>query len=307
LYLPEFLHKGDVVALIAPAGPQPQDRLDSVIKSVRDFGLEPKLFPGCMKKHGYLAGTDIERAADLTGAFSDPEVKAVLCIRGGYGTQRLLDYVDFDAIAASGKPIYGYSDITGLHMEMNRRGVLSWHTPMPGTEWYKGLDDFTKNAVHAALFGPLPEKLVNPENAGAMKTLVSGRAEGTLFGGNLSLVASTVGTYYEADTKGKILFLEDIDESPYKVDRMLLQLRHAGKLDDCAGIVFGAFTDCVPKDPAVSFTIDEVINDLASNIKTPVISGFQCGHILPTACLPLGARVLLDADHAEITVLGVGD
>jgi muramoyltetrapeptide carboxypeptidase len=271
---------------------------------VLEFELKPLIFPSCEKKHGYLAGMDKERARDLTAAFASPDVKAVICIRGGYGAHRLLEYVDFDAIAASGKPLYGYSDITALHMEMNRRGVVSWHTPMPGTEWYKGLDNFTKNSVKAAMFGPMPRKLVNPNGVGAIKTLIPGKADGPVCGGNLSLVSASIGTFYEIDTRGKILFLEDIDESPYHIDRMLLQLRHAGKFRDCVGVVFGPFTDCEPRDAEKSLTIDEVINELVGDINKPVVTGFQCGHILPTTCLPLGARVLLDADIAEMRVLG---
>ena len=305
MFLPEFLHEGDTVALIAPSGPQSPEKLTAAVESVLKFGLKPKVFPCCTKTRGYLAGTDRERARDLTEAFASPEIKAVICIRGGYGAHRLMEYVDFDAIAGSRKPLYGYSDITALHMEMNRRGVVSWHTPMPGTEWHKGLDNFTEQAVSAALFGPMPKKLINPEEGGAFKTLIPGKAEGIICGGNLSLVAASMGTFYEIDTKGKILFLEDVEESPYRVDRMLLNLRHGGKFEDCAGIVFGAFTDCEPDEGEPSLSIDEVINELAGDIKKPVITGFQCGHVLPSACVPLGARVLLDADNAEISVLGV--
>ena len=303
LFIPEFLHKGDTVALIAPSGPQAQDKLDGAVESIHRFGLIPRVFPCCTKIHGFFAGTDRERADDLTKAFASPEVKAVICIRGGYGAHRLLEYVDFDGIAASGKALYGYSDITALHLELNRRGVVSWHTPMPGSEWYKGLDDFTRQSVSAALFGPMPDKLVNPGGSGDMKALVPGKAEGIVCGGNLSLVSATLGTFYEIDTKGKILFLEDTDELPHRVDRMLLQLRHAGKFNDCAGVLFGLFTDCEPKD-LQSFSIDEVIYQLTGDQNKPVISGFQCGHALPAACLPLGARLLLDADNVEIRVLG---
>jgi len=302
--MPEFLHIGDKVALIAPSGPAPQATLERVVQSVKGLGLAPTLYPCCMKRSGYLAGTDAERARDLTDAFSTPDMKAVICIRGGYGAQRLLDLVDFDAIAASGKPLYGYSDVTALHMEMNRRGVISWHTPMPGTEWYKSLDAFTEKSLCAALFGPLPGKLVNPENSAPMETLVSGKAEGALYGGNLSVVAASLGTPSAIDAEGKILFLEDVDEAPYRIDRMLLQLERAGIFNRCAGVIFGAFTDCEPKDAAASFSIREVLCALADSIKKPVITGFQCGHTLPTACLPLGVRVSLDAAHWEITVLG---
>jgi muramoyltetrapeptide carboxypeptidase len=302
LYLPNFLQQGDRVGVLSPSGPQPQERLEAAIQSVRDFGLEPVVYDSCRLKHGYFAGTDRERAADLQSAFADPSVKGVICIRGGYGAHRLMEYVDLDAIAAARKPLYGYSDITALHIELNRRGVISWHTPMPGTEWYHGLDDFTQACVRSALFGPLPGSIVNPDGS-AFTELVPGKAEGILCGGNLSLVASTIGTYYEIDTKGKILFLEDIDESPYRIDRMLLQLRHAGKFSDCAGVVFGPFTNCVAPEAPNSLTVDEVLDELLGDIGKPVAKGLQCGHVLPTACMPLGARAELDASEGTLKIL----
>jgi len=281
----------------------PPDKLDAALDSIRKFGLEPLVFPSCLSKHGYLAGTDRERASDLTEAFASRDTKAVICIRGGYGAHRLLEYVNFDAIAASRKPLYGYSDITALHMEMNRRGVVSWHTPMPGKEWLLELDDFTLQSVKAALFGPMPRELKNPISTGEMKSITPGKAKGIICGGNLSLVAATLGTFYEINTKGKIIFLEEVEEAPYRIDRMLLKLRHAGKFKDCSGIVFGAFTDCEPKDPKMSLTVEDIIIELTGDIKKPVITGFQCGHVLPTASIPLGMRVLLDADNATLRVM----
>ena len=304
MFLPKFLSKGDKVALIAPSGPMPPDKLNAALESIRKFGLEPLVYPSCSKRHGYLAGTDRERASDLTEAFASRAVEAVICIRGGYGAHRLLEYVDFDAIAASGKPLYGYSDITALHIEMNRRGVVSWHTPMPGKEWLTELDDFTLQSVKAALFGPMLKELKNPIGADEMKAITPGKAEGIICGGNLSLVAASLGTFYEIDTKGKIIFLEEVEEAPYRIDRMLLKLRHAGKFNDCSGIVFGAFTDCEPKDPKMSLTVKDIIIELTGDIKKPVVTGFQCGHVLPTACIPLGMRVLLDADNVALRVVG---
>ena len=304
MFLPKFLSKGDKVAIIAPSGPMPPEKLNAALESVRKFGLEPLVFPSCSRRHGYLAGTDRERASDLTEAFASRDMAAVICIRGGYGAHRLLEYVDFDAIAASRKPLYGYSDITALHMEMNRRGVVSWHTPMPGKEWFLELDDFTLHSVKTALFGPMPKELKNPFGTGAMKAITQGKAEGIICGGNLSLVAATLGTFYEIDTKGKIIFLEEVEEAPYRIDRMLLKLRHAGKFNDCSGIVFGAFTDCEPKDPKMSLTVEDIIVELTGDIRKPVVTGFQCGHVLPTACIPLGMRVQLDADNAALRVVG---
>jgi muramoyltetrapeptide carboxypeptidase len=302
--LPPFLKKSDPVALVATSGPLPEGRLEQAVESVRELGLEPIVYRSCQLKHGYFAGNDEDRARCLQASFDDPDSKAVISIRGGYGAHRLWKLVDYDAIAASGKGYYGYSDITAVHMELNRRGLVTWHSPMPSTEWYKGLDDYTLESLKRALFGPLPDWLENPPDV-PMETVVPGKAIGMLTGGNMSLVASTLGTPYELDTKGKILFLEDVDEPPYRIDRMLLQLSHAGKLDDCAGVILGPFVDSVPSNPNATLTLEEIIDELLGGLGKPVIKGFQCGHSLPTMSIPLGAQVLLDADNGIVQVLGV--
>ncbi|MDR3238875.1 MAG: LD-carboxypeptidase [Clostridiales bacterium] len=315
MILPKFLEPGDKAALVAPSSPEPTDRMEAVAASVRAFGLEPVIFPSCYGKRGYLAGSDRERAKDLMDAFADPDIKAVLCVRGGYGAHRLMEYLDWDAIAASRKGLYGYSDITALHLEMNRRGVASWHTPMPGEEWYKGLAPFVEENLRAALFGPLPIRVVNP--AGAPLTVLfsnpsapsrsARQAAGILCGGNLTLVTATLGTYYEIDTHKKVLFLEDVDEYPHRVDRMLLQLRNAGKFRDCAGVILGQFTHCDPPEGKPSLSLTEIFTDLLGDLGKPVVMGLECGHCSPSVCLPLGVYVLLDASTSQGTlgVLGV--
>jgi muramoyltetrapeptide carboxypeptidase len=226
----------------------------------------------------------------------------VICIRGGYGAHRVFDHVDFDKIAATGKPLYGYSDVTALHMAMQNRGIISFQTPMPGTEWYKGMDAFTEKGVRQLLFGPLPNEIANPDGA-ELIIMRPGVAQGELVGGNLSLVTSSVGAPYQLNTSGKILFLEDVEESPRHLDRMLLQLRHAGLLHECAGIVFGAFTDCEAENPEKSLTIEQVLDDLTDGLDIPIVRGLRCGHCMPTASLPLGARVTLDANAGKLIVL----
>ncbi|MDR0906095.1 MAG: LD-carboxypeptidase [Oscillospiraceae bacterium] len=293
--MPEFLRSGDRVALLAPSGPQPPEKLDAAVQSVVDFGLVPEVYDSCRARHGYLAGSDSLRAADINRAFADASVRGVICIRGGYGAHRLMNLIDFDIIRANPKPLFGYSDITALHIAINQlAGVATYHAPMPGTEWYKGLDAFTEAQTRAVLFGPLPRE------AAPATVLSAGSARGVLTGGNLSLIVSTLGTPYEIDTRGKILFIEDVDEEPYAIDRMLLHLRDSGKLADCAGIVLGAFTNCVAgKKEPVSLTLGEIFAELLPADK-PVLSDFQCGHILPTLCLPMGAEVAIENGNFKI-------
>lgn len=302
--IPSFLAPGARVALLAPSGPQPQERFEAALASIQSLGLVPVVYPTCHYQHGFLAGTDEQRAQDLNDAFADDSISGILCLRGGYGAHRLMKLLDWGNIAKHPKMLCGYSDITALHLYLNQYcGMVTWHTPMPGTEWYQGLDDYTLQSLKTALFGPLPAALSNPPGM-AFETLLPGRAEGVLVGGNLSLVASTVGTFYEVDTKGKILFLEDVDEEPYTIDRMLLQLKHAGKFADCAGIVFGPFTNCnTPRKERPGLTISEVLQELVLPEGKPVLAGWQCGHVLPTASAPLGLPVRLDAGAQTIEVL----
>lgn len=302
MVLPKPLNNGARVALIAPSGPVPPGRLEPAVASIRAAGLEPVVYPGCRMKQGYLAGPDSQRAGDINAAFCDDTIDGILCIRGGYGAHRLMKLLDFGAISRKPKRFCGYSDVTALHIELNQRcGMVTWHTPMPATEWYNGLDDYTAGSLRSALFGPMPTHLENPPGL-PLRCLSEGSARGRLTGGNLSLIVSTIGTFYEIDTSGKILFIEEIGEEPYRIDRMLLQLKHAGKLAACAGIILGAFTGCDPAEPDRSLTLDEVFAALLPKGK-PAAAGLQCGHILPTMSLPLGVCVELNAAGKIITIM----
>jgi muramoyltetrapeptide carboxypeptidase len=257
-------------------------------------------FPSCFQKHGYLAGSDADRAEDINRAFADPSIEGVICIRGGYGAHRLMKLIDFDAIVAHPKFFSGYSDITALHLQFNQRcGFATWHTPTPGEEWYRGLNEYTLGCLKRALFGPFPEAVENPPGI-PLKTLTGGQGEGTLVGGNLSLVTATLGTFYEIDTRGKVLFLEDVDEDPYSIDRMLLHLKHAGKFADCAGIILGEFTRCAAERPDQSLTFGEVFSELLGDEGKPILYNFQCGHSETTASIPLGYHAEIDGDERTI-------
>lgn len=300
---PGALRPGDRVALVCASSAVPADRLEPAAASVRAMGLEPVLYPTCRDetRHGYFAGTDRQRAEDLHRAFADPEVRGVVCIRGGYGAGRLLPMLDWAEIARHPKPLFGYSDVTALHIALQQCcGLVSYHTPMPSTEWYAGLDEFTEDYLRRALFGGLTGPL---DMGGAVRTLVPGRAEGPLWGGNLSLVCDSLGTPWEIDTRGKLLFLEDVGEKTYRVDGMLTQLRNAGKFDDCAGVLLGQWVDCPPEDPQRTLTLEEIFDEVLRPAGKPALAGLACGHALPTMSLPLGAMARMDAEGKTLEVL----
>lgn len=224
---PKPLFPGARVALIAPSSPVPEDtQVEESAACLRAYGLEPVLYPTCLAHYGYLSGSDQARAQDVMDAFTDASIDGIFCIRGGYGAQRILPLLDFDKIQANPKWFAGYSDVTALHSMLNDVcGFITYHTPMPSTEIRRGLDEYTEEYLKKALFGNLTGIL---PSASPVQILSPGCAEGPLAGGNLSLVSSSLGTPYEIQTKGKILFLEDVDEAPYRIDGMLNHLRLAG-------------------------------------------------------------------------------
>lgn len=295
------LSPGARVALVAPASAVPAQRLQPAVDFVRALGLEPVVYPSCYfeNRHGYLAAEDARRAGDLQEAFADGTVDGVWCIRGGYGAHRLLPLLDLDAVRTHPKRFLGYSDVTALHTAFNQAcGFVTYHTVMPSTE--TDADEFTLARLKRALFGSLAGPLESPR---PMAALVPGKASGALCGGNLSLLAASLGTPWELDTRGKLLFLEDIGEKTYRVDAMLTQLRNAGKFHDCAGVILGAWTDCPPEDPENTLGLPEIFAELIAPAGKPAVMGLACGHTLPTLSLPLGALAELDADALTLTVL----
>lgn len=305
MYTPKPLFPGARVALVCASSAVPTERLAPAAEAVVALGLTPVLYPSCYfsNRHGYFAASDAQRAADLQAAFADESIDGVLSIRGGYGAHRILPLLDLDAIARSPKYFSGYSDVTALHTAFNQVcGLVTYHTIMPSTEYYQKVDDYSMDYLKKALFGRLTGKLENPPGQ-SMETLVPGRTEGLLCGGNLSLLAASLGTPWEIDTRGKILFLEDIDEKTYRVDAMLTQLRNAGKFEDCAGVVLGAWTNCLPEFPEKTLELPEIFRELIVPCGKPVLANVACGHVLPTMSLPLGEMVALDASAQTLEVL----
>lgn len=298
--IPKPLFPGARVALLAPASAVPEEKLQPALDYVRSFGMEPVIYPSCYfsNRDGYLAATDARRAKDINDAFADPTIDGIWCIRGGYGGHRILPLLDVELIRKNPKWFGGYSDVTALHTFFNQScGFETYHCTMPSTE--PNPDEFTRNWLQKALFGELTGKLCDPEGQHP-KTLVSGIAKGVLCGGNLSLLAASLGTSWEIDTKGKILFLEDIGEKTYRVDGMLTQLRNAGKFQDCAGIILGAWTDCPPEHPEKTLLLPEIFEQLIVPAGKPAICNVACGHILPTMSLALGRTCTLDAENGTI-------
>ena len=303
MFTPKPLFEGARVALIAPAGPVPPERFGPAVTAVEELSLKPVIFESCRRAHGYFAGSDQLRADDINAAFADNTIDGIFCIRGGYGAQRLMNLIDWNLIRRHPKVFCGYSDITALHIVLNQQcGLVTYHAPMPSTELYAGVDDYTMNSLKKALFGEKTGELQNPYGM-PVKTLVGGCAKGILTGGNLSLVSSSLGTCYEINTRDRILFLEDVGEEPYRIDGMLNHLKMAGKFRDCAGILLGSFTDCAAEDPEKSLTLKQVFEELLVPEHKPTLMDLACGHSLPSMTLTLGKVIEMNSISGKITVL----
>jgi len=308
--LPPKLHKGDTVGLVCPAG-FVADRfgLDQVKETVRAMGLVPKPAQNLLSRLGYLAGTDEARAQALQAMFADDEVRAIFAVRGGWGCQRLLPYLDFDAIRAHPKLLIGSSDITALHLALAAKaGFSGIHGPNVAHSWPQATwRDFHALAFEAAtptyrVASPRGDRLA--QRTGRIRTFRSGTARGRLLGGNLSVLSAMAGTPWLPDFTGAILFLEDTNEAEYRIDRMLTQLGQSGLLSKVAGVVFGQCTNCRnPGSPYGNFTIYEVLAHHLAPLGVPAFQGAQIGHISNQISVPVGTQAHIDADTGTIRIL----
>jgi muramoyltetrapeptide carboxypeptidase len=307
---PPRLKPGDHVALVAPSGSVlEQDDLDRSVELCRALGLEPVLMPSARLRFGYLAGTDPERLADLQSALDDPQVAAVWSIRGGFGLTRILHQVDFTAFRRRPKIILGFSDITALLLAAHAAtGVVTYHGPVAR----RGLTSFARARLERVLFQPTPAGelplpsppvgvTVPPEPR--VVTLVPGVAEGTLLGGNLTLIQCLVGTGKLPSFRGAILFLEDVAEDLYRVDRTLAHLRDAGVLAGLAGVAVGQFTEMNRGTSEGMRSFHEVLLDYLQPLGVPAAAGFPIGHVSDQWTLPLGIRARLDAAAGALSLL----
>lgn len=297
---PEPLYSGDTIGLIAPCSPVTKERLIQCIQTISSYGLEVILGKSCHESlYGYLAGDDSVRANDINTMFSNPKIKAIFCLRGGYGSTRILSLLDYPMIKNHPKIFVGYSDVTTFHLAFHRFcNFITFHGPMVSSNMVDDMDSYTKESFFEALSNPSSITFHNP----ADKTLIPiapGQATGRLVGGCLSLVAPSIGTFYQPDFHNKILFLEDIEESIPRCDKLMQQLLHAGILDQINGILLGNFKDCTnPRDE--SYTIEHYFKDLFASYSKPVLWGIQSGHQKPMATLPLGSICSMDTEQLSI-------
>ncbi len=301
---PRRLRPGDTIGVIAPASPGDPELAIAGIRWLEEQGFKVQLGTTVGQTLGYLSGTDAARAADINAMFASPDIDGIICLRGGYGTMRLLDLLDYNMIRAHPKVFVGYSDITALHISIGQyTGLVTFHGPMVASDMGKGLPDYTWDYFMRAVTAVEPlGAICNPPLASDPLFITPGTARGYLTGGNLSLIAATMGTPYEIDTYGKILFLEEVGEAPYRIDRMLTQLLLAGKLQSAAGIVFDMCTGCDSEATPPSFTIEEVLHERLGGLNKPVLYNLYFGHTPDKATLPLGvmARLASATDGLEI-------
>ena len=292
---PRALRPGARVALVAPAGPVARERIEGSVARCRSLGLDPVVMPSAAARRGFLAGTDAERLGDLQAALDDLSIDAVWALRGGYGTLRFLHRLDLSRQRKAPIPFIGFSDNTTLHVLHAALGVISFHGPHPGADF----PPETEEAFRCVLFdrepaGRLPTRELDPEP----RTLVGGRVEAPLAGGNLCLLASLCGTPWQATARGRILLLEDIGEPAYRVDRMLIQLERSGVLDGALGLAVGRFTASADDE----HPIVDVIAEFAERLRLPAVVDLPFGHVEHNWTLPVSARALLDADAATLAI-----
>ncbi|WP_257666036.1 S66 peptidase family protein [Parapedobacter tibetensis] len=296
---PPLIRRGDTVGIITPSSALVDDKGYSIAEdNFKALGLRIKWGKHVGKKNGYLAGTDEERIADLQGMFSDPEVKAIVCLRGGSGAARLLDRLDYGLIARNPKIFLGYSDITAFHQAIQTQtGLITFHGAVANSPW----TPMVINQFEQLFFeGKSPTYAADQES---IRILTPGKAEGRLFGGNLTVLTGIAGSAYFPDFEDSVLFLEDIGEEPYRIDRMFSQLALSGALKKINGFIFGKCSDCEAKNPDNSLTLEQILDDYIRPLDIPAYQGALIGHMDEQFILPIGARVQMDADKGSITVL----
>ncbi|KUO75940.1 MAG: LD-carboxypeptidase [Clostridia bacterium BRH_c25] len=297
---PKSLKKGDTIGLVAPSSRISAENISKCIEAVEALGYKAVLGSSADKNYmGYLSGDDNVRARDINEMFGRTDISGIFCLRGGYGSCRTVDRLDLDMIKNNPKVFVGYSDITTLHLVLNQAcNMITFHAPMVSSNMISQFDDYTKKSFMETLFMEEELEYLNPEGK-KIETLSGGCAEGILTGGNLSLIAASIGTPYEIDTRDKILFIEEVDEHTYRIDRFLQQLKHSGKLDALKGIILGSFKNCDPEREGDA-DLNEVFEDIIKPLSKPTVYDVECGHCYPTGSMPMGAVCKLDADNGKI-------
>jgi muramoyltetrapeptide carboxypeptidase len=297
---PKKLQKGDLIGIISPASSvDDSSKIEKGVNYLEGLGYKVILGKNVGKYNGYLAGTDKERVDDLHSMFTDKKVKAIFCLRGGYGASRLLDKIDYKLLKAHPKIFVGYSDISALHLSIfNKTGLITFAGPMVGIDFFEDVSPFTEEMFWKLLtstkkFG----RVENPDDENIL-SLNSGSAAGKIVGGNLSVITGLIGTGYFPDLKDRILFVEEHGEVPYKIDRMFNQLRLSKVFKSMKGMIIGSFRDCHESDPNKrTLTLGEVISDYLSELKKPVVYNFRHGHLKNNITIPVGINVKLNASR----------
>lgn len=307
---PERLNEGDTVGIVAPASPLPDPKnIDRSVAALERLGFKPRLAPHARARWGFLAGSDRDRAADIMDMFSGKRVRAIICLRGGYGAARLLPLLDYGIIRANPKIFLGYSDITSLHCAfLVKARLVSFHGPMLNSDFINDtMPECTLSGLLRTLMQPVaPGSICNGYDKKSVEVFKRGRASGELLGGNISILCTTLGTPYQPSFKRKILFFEDLDEVPYRFDRMLTHLLNAGVLQQVAGVAIGINKNCI--DPKAKKckeyrqTVEDVFKERLGPLRVPVVVGLPFGHVPCNVTLPIGVRVTLDANIGDLII-----
>jgi muramoyltetrapeptide carboxypeptidase len=301
------LRPGDKVGIIAPAGPITEQQAQKAAWNVSRAGYVPVMADGILDKHGYLAGSDEARANQINSLFAQKDVRAIVCARGGYGTTRILDLLDYDLIKSNPKIIGGYSDITALAIAINKMtGLITFHSSMLVPED----NEYTRtmmwkifgNGIHNSKIACDPSEAQDSPEIALSPTPTKNRCKGTLIGGNLCLLEALIGTKYDFNLTNKILFVEEINEPPYKIDRMMTHLRMCKNFSGLRGIVFGKMKGCEAQGEN-SLTLSQVINDFCKGLDIPIITNFSFGHVKSRCTLPIGAKVSMNVKKRELTLM----
>lgn len=303
---PKKLKQGDVIGIISPASsPEDLSRIERGVNYLEKLGYRVEIGKNVGSKEGYLAGTDQQRIEDIHDMFKRKEIKAVFCIRGGYGAGRLLDKLDYNLIKKNPKIFVGYSDITSLQSAFySKTGLVTFAGPMVAVDFHDEVSPFTEEVFWRTITSDKKiGKLKNPRNE-KFFTLSKGRGTGRLVGGNLTVLSSLIGTEYFPKMKDSVLMLEDINEAPYRIDRMLNQLRLIKVFKQVKGIILGHFVDCVEQDPTKSsFTLNEVIIEyFQKQLKLPVLYNVKHGHIKDNITIPFGVKCVINASLGIIDI-----
>lgn len=287
--LPPSLQPGARIGLIAPSSPiYEEENRQKAIQLLQEMGFRVTVGQSCHEQRGYLSGSDICRAGDINRMFQDPDIDAIVCLRGGYGAARLLPMLDYDAIRKNPKPFVGFSDITALHCAFQVKcGLVTFHGPMAGAHWPVGLrENRSREGWLRAMSNTAPLGLMANPDGSPFEAFREGEAEGILTGGNLTVLNNLIGTEYLPDLTGKIVLLEDVGEKPYRIDAMLTQFRNTGLFDKCAGFILGDFTDCGGDPNKPTLTLHEIFSELLPQDK-PILQSVHAGHGRDKITLPL--------------------